>query len=90
MKKKKYVPPVNECEWWKALCLDCGSNTDLLTDKDTRIICRECLRTHEFKEVENEFSQIEASPVGINDSRENILRNKQERLPRATRGMDKK
>lgn len=39
--------------WWKILCLDCGVNTDLLTDNFNRIICRECLNKHEFPEVES-------------------------------------
>jgi ribosomal protein S27E len=43
--------------FWKIQCLDCGINADLLTDKESRIICRDCLEKHEFKEVENELCQ---------------------------------
>jgi hypothetical protein len=41
--------------FYKIECLDCGINADLLTDVFHRIICRECLIKHEFKEVENEI-----------------------------------
>jgi hypothetical protein len=39
--------------WWKIVCLDCGVDADLLMDKLSRVICRECLQKHEFTEVDS-------------------------------------
>ncbi len=37
-------------------CLDCGVNCDLLTDRNHRIICRDCLEKWEIaKEVESQL-----------------------------------
>jgi hypothetical protein len=47
--------------WWPIQCLDCGINTDLLMDANSRVICRECHQKHEFNEVESplrDFSLI--------------------------------
>jgi hypothetical protein len=50
--------------FWKIQCLDCGINCDLLTDNWKRIICRECLDKHEFKEVEHEGFSDSDSEMG--------------------------
>lgn len=44
--------------WWKILCLDCGRDFELLTDRHNRVICRRCLDEHEFKEVEGPLQDI--------------------------------
>lgn len=44
-------------KWFKIVCLDCGSNCDLLQDFNHRVICRECLDKNEFNEF-NEFNEV--------------------------------
>jgi hypothetical protein len=41
--------------FWKIACLSCQATGQLLTDKHDRFICRPCLITEGFKEVENEI-----------------------------------
>lgn len=61
MKRKTGIGSNN---FWKIQCLDCGINCDLLTDNWKRIICRECLEKHEFKEVEHEGLSESGSEMG--------------------------
>lgn len=48
---KEFRPDI---EWWKIVCLDCGVNCDLLTDRLNRIICRECLQKWELIEIKKD------------------------------------
>lgn len=45
--------------WVKIVCLDCGVNCELLMDDKKRVICRECLNVHEFKEENHYGEEIE-------------------------------
>lgn len=49
------MPKYTGVHFWKIVCLSCGVNCDLLTDKYKRVICRDCLKEAEFNEVESEI-----------------------------------
>lgn len=61
-------------KWWKIQCLDCGVNCDLLTDKASRIICRECLEKHEFNEVKDAIDSEEEDHEEVSDERPEVER----------------
>jgi hypothetical protein len=50
---EKRMSDFSTTNWWPVVCLDCGINADLLMDRFSRIICRECHRRNEFNEVES-------------------------------------
>lgn len=82
--------------FWKIVCLQCGTNTDLLTDKHTRIICRECLNKNEFPEVEsvlrdfdNEVPESKMKCMGIDNGERKIIHGSiEERLHESINEMD--
>lgn len=59
-------------KWWKIQCLDCGINCDLLTDLKGRVICRECLERHEFREVKDAIEAIKEAEEELCDERSTV------------------
>jgi uncharacterized Zn ribbon protein len=46
--------------WWKIECPHCGSNTDLLMNDNSIVICRECMEKYEdFEEVDSELEDFD-------------------------------